>query len=673
MGKALLVNAITETLGNGLWILPGSYSRDNVENNMKLRATRDMTFSNLSARVGAGNSGQCTLVSKEDGVVANQTITMVGLAANEDVANTDVLTAGQDIGFQHTDTGTDVTYDAITMNVAFTNGHGSIHVASAQASGFIVADAASATRFAPVSGALETDLAATEADVQVRNNAYTSWEALVVVIDSNARTNTSTFTNRIDGANGSASISVATLLTGTFQDTSVGDALVPGTSLLSTAVALLTGVEDLGVSSIQSTFLSTDLKSQLITGSTSAGVTRAASATPTYYMFGGALSLSSATEATRRVKPGFTARCGSLGIDLSANTYAGASTIKLFIDGVEAISKTINAAATGLVIEEALTADISPTSEISAEVVGGTSGSITIKEITLNLGPTTSLRANPMLLLGVGRGIPFLVSSFLLWDEGRIGDISMHGYLDLDVIYEASMIAPGDNQQSPPNSAFLNAFFLELRDGDGGSNPGIGNVHIVLDYEAWLMVSDINSPTGVNQTMVQRYVTLINIAKQYFTQVSLYDSCPERASIYLNFPPGHPTFELRRNNWMSRCALMTALWNVITAVWPSLYYIAPVHQNEDDRDMWYEDNLLICQTNAPGKKVYPFLWPRIHNSVDPAMPYISGPYWRSSLEKLRALGYDGYALWLFSGDVDPRTLTPVPAWWLETVDFSTTV
>lgn len=667
MGKTLLVTAITEAVGSSNFILPGSHMRDTVEANMKLRATEAMTFSNLAARVASGNSGQLTLTARKNGVAANETITIVGVAANEDVANTDTLAQGDDLGLAYSDTGTDTVFDVVTMNVSMASGHGSVHIASPDTFGFTNLNVPSATRFCCVAGDMEPDWNATESNVQVRNQAYTSWEGMAITVDSNARTNTTVFHNRINGADGSATISVATLLTGTFQDISNGDALVPGTDLLSLSVTLLTGTENFGLSSIQNTFKSTQLKSQLIS-TQNAGVTRAASATPTYYMLGGSLALPSATETTRRVKPGFAARCQELGILLSANTYAADATLKLFVDGVAVITTTITAAATGLLINVSNTSDIVSTNEISAEIVGGTSGSITIKEITLTFGPVGNIRANPFMLLGVGRGIFSLALAFLMFDEGRIGDISMYGFLDLEVIYENAMVAPGDANTDPPDAAFLNTFFANY----AADNPSINS--IVLDYEAWNLITDNNSPTGVSSTAVGYYVTLLNAAKAHFTNVGLYGEVPERYTLYLNFPPGHPTFVSRRANWFARAILLQNIWDLVDTIWPSFYYINPVYVNEDDRDMWYEDSFEMIGLRASASKPsYPFMWPRIHNSVDPAMPYISGPYWRSSLEKLRAVGYEGFALWLFSSDVDPRTLTPVPAWWLETVDFSTTV
>lgn len=273
-----------------------------------------------------------------------------------------------------------------------------------------------------------------------------------------------------------------------------------------------------------------------------------------------------------------------------------------------------------------------------------------------------------MTLLGAGRSV--VVGGaveppqiFLMFDEARIGDISEFGFLDLLVVYQSSMVAPGEAATDPPNLTFLDGFFADLKT----NNPSVEQ--IVLDHEAWTLITGATA-TSVNTTTVGWYVDLVSAAQAHFGDVGLYGEVPERYTLYLNFPPGDPTFVTRRANWFSRAAIMQPMWDQVSTLWPSLYYINPVYNNVADRDMWYADNLEMCGQFAPGKHVYAFMWPRIHNSVDPATPYIDGQYWYDSLNQLLSLEYSGFALWLFSADVDPRTLTPVPDWWTKMVEFS---
>lgn len=276
--------------------------------------------------------------------------------------------------------------------------------------------------------------------------------------------------------------------------------------------------------------------------------------------------------------------------------------------------------------------------------------------------------AGRMLLLGAG-GRTIVdpgptPENFLLFDEFRIGDISQYGFVDIHVVYESAMVAPGDADTDPPDPVYLDGFFQDLR-------ADLGDIRLCLDYEQWMLISASGSATGVNLTALQYYITLVNAAKAHFTDVGLYGELSER---YTGFLTGSPADNITRlANWKSRAIQMQPLWDIVDTVYPSFYFINPVDDNEADRDLWYSENLSVIQLRAPGRLIIPFMWPRIHSSVNPNIPFAPGPYWRSSLESLRSLGYDGFAGWMQAGDTDPRILNPVPDWWTETVAFAATV
>ena len=273
-------------------------------------------------------------------------------------------------------------------------------------------------------------------------------------------------------------------------------------------------------------------------------------------------------------------------------------------------------------------------------------------------------------LLGVMRGAPLITPpapSFLLLDEFRYGDLSHLGFIDLYTLYESNMIAPGDDQLDPPDAAFLNDLFAELADELGADRP------ICLDYEAWDIVTNPSSPTGISTTVVGYYETLITACKNHFNDVGLYGEIPERHTLYLIPPAGDPQIAIRRNNWFSRAAMMQPMWDLVDTLYPSFYYINPVHNNLTKFETWMDDNKAMCDQFAPGKPAYPFLWPKIHPSMDPDMPFVSGPYWRASLEKQRSVGFQGFTGWAHSADPPPDTLNPVPAFWNEMIAFAATV
>jgi hypothetical protein len=252
--------------------------------------------------------------------------------------------------------------------------------------------------------------------------------------------------------------------------------------------------------------------------------------------------------------------------------------------------------------------------------------------------------------------------NFIVYDEMRIGDLTAYGMPDILLVYQAAMVRPGDNAvTSPPNATFLDGVFSNLK----AANPSVNRV--CLDYESWNLITDINSPTGVNTTVVGWYVTLVNAAKPYFSDVGLYGEIPERHSIYLNFPVGHATYTTRRNNWFSRSSMMQPMWDVVNTIYPSMYYINPIHNDMAKFTLWTADTKLLCDTHAPGKTVYPFLLPRIHPSIDPEQTWVSASYWRSTID-LMFDNFPGYAIWLDSSETPDDVMAK--AWWTEQLDFN---
>jgi len=248
--------------------------------------------------------------------------------------------------------------------------------------------------------------------------------------------------------------------------------------------------------------------------------------------------------------------------------------------------------------------------------------------------------------------------TFLAFDEARAGDLSSYGFQDLLVIYESAMVKPNTAATAAPDADWLDTAFASIK----AANPTVDRV--VLDYETWALVSS----GVVNQTVVGWYVTLVNAAKAHFSDVGLYGEVPERYYLYLNYPPGHATHISRKNGWFSRAAELQPIWDAVTTIYPSVYYLNPVHTDSADRDLWYTDIAAMCAQFAPGKKVFPFFWPRVHQSEDPTKPWINGDYWLASLNKAYEL-FDGYVLWLESEEPVLSTMDPEPLWWTRTKEF----
>lgn len=403
MGKALMVvresNETGLTTGDEIALL-GTTTASATEALARVIASEACTISGLRGAIYQGGSGTNTFQFRKNGVNGNQVGSRVGTGAWADTTNSDSLAANDEFNIAYTDDGTDsVCWCA--ANIEFSSGHGNIHGSDGPG---LILDVDSSTRFLPLSGSINSDGTATEANVQWKNRGYTSWEALQTRVHANARTSTSTFKNRINGADGGFQIDFAAGVTGTVLDTSTASSLADG-DLINISVTLGAGAaEDLTVGFFAGTFKSSTYKSETWTGHQN-GATRTASATAHYLVPGGAIpnaiGVLTPSESNSRVKVGFAAIVSNLRCYVSANTYTGNCTIKLFKNGSSAITLTISASGTGWQENSSDTVIINDTDELSFEIDEGTANSITIHSIGITFSPSVTY---PMLERGT-RGL----------------------------------------------------------------------------------------------------------------------------------------------------------------------------------------------------------------------------------------------------------------------------
>lgn len=387
MGKALMVYGGDSAHPSGDEFQLFGASSSATEANSQASCTEAATFSLLARRFTGGGSGTNDVRFRVNGANGNQLASIAGAGYAEDAVNTDVLAAGDLFNLTAIDTGTDpTTIQFAKANVQFTSGHGNFHGSCAPLG--VIFDVASAVRFVPLGGQLAVDGDATEANQQWRNRGYTSVEAIQVRVTGNARLNDSVFRLRINGANAGTAITFAAGATGLQTVTGMGVALADG-DLVCMSVDLGTGVEDLTVSFVAATFKSTSNKSETWTASPG-GVVRAASATPRYHKPGGDFGDNSAlTEANARIKVGFAARISNLRTYVSANTYTGNATLKLFVNGTAQITTTITASTTGWFENSVDTFDIDDNDEVCWEIDEGTSGSATFRSCGMTFAETS--------------------------------------------------------------------------------------------------------------------------------------------------------------------------------------------------------------------------------------------------------------------------------------------
>lgn len=248
--------------------------------------------------------------------------------------------------------------------------------------------------------------------------------------------------------------------------------------------------------------------------------------------------------------------------------------------------------------------------------------------------------------------------AFKLYDELRYADLTSFGMGPILVIYESSMHPSGSSATLPPNISFLQTAFQNIKN----ANPGV--TRVCLDYEAW------GGNGAIPTQSIQYYVDLVTVAHDYWPDVGVYSTVPERYTLYLNFATTHATYIQRKADWTARCASLGPIWDVVNTIYPSYYYINPVYNNWTKMLDWLNANDAIIESNAPGKNNLAFLWPRVHNSVDATTPYIDGTHFRNTLDFLLTHA-DGAVLWDAVAEPSVLGITPEPAWWTQAKDFVT--
>lgn len=383
MAKSIIVGQSTTALPSGAFLYVPGFQSNATEINTEYAITHDCTFSNLRRHISSGGTGSNVLQLRKNNVDGNLVATGTGTGAASDLTHSDDFISGDLLSFSHTDDGSDPLYRNITLNVEFDGQTGTFFRNSIGSA--VVFDVASATRFIGIVGQIQADGDTTEANCQVKVRGYSRVDAFQVRVQENARTTDTVFKLRVNGSDiAASSITIGAGLTGLFMATDINADLADG-DLLCAAITTSTGVEDLTLNFVGATLLSASDATELWSGNAT-GHSRTASATASYYVPGGGFLSSQSTAAVTEITPGFAADCTGLRLHLSANTYSADATLKLFVDGVDSgYATTITAGATGWLENTVDTETITAANAISWEIVGGTSGSITINMIGMTL------------------------------------------------------------------------------------------------------------------------------------------------------------------------------------------------------------------------------------------------------------------------------------------------
>jgi hypothetical protein len=224
--KVLILNSNGTASANDAYVgvQSSQYFEDTTEDNVKTTFRTAGTFSNLHCRVTANAAGSNTVITfRVNSTNVNQTLT-IGAAATgyfEDTTNTDAITAGQHASIFIDRGGGSVT--VVFVGAYFTASGNNINKIGATNDTSLTN--ASVSRFYALVGEGARQTTEVAQASFVISNACTA-KNMNLTITANTRASSTTYRFRKNNGNGNQVITVATLATGIFEDTSNTDSLV---------------------------------------------------------------------------------------------------------------------------------------------------------------------------------------------------------------------------------------------------------------------------------------------------------------------------------------------------------------------------------------------------------------------------------------------------------------
>lgn len=371
------------TIGNG-GVSPTAAAE--VDSQLSVRVSG--TFSKLGALVDATGTGR-VIRFRKNGANGNQSVSPTNTTAGlfEDSTNSDAVTTADLIDFSvTTSTGSPVIRTLRTVFTATSN-HACFYMTTG---GGLTVNFDSATRFISFGGVTAGAAQTTEANAQSLVRVGGTLQNFQCVVNNNGRTTATTFKTRINGADGTCTVSVSAGATGLFEDTTHTDTVAAGDLLGYAVVAGGPDGNSLRVQQVASAIVVTSGAQNDVFATSGGGATRTASGTATYYTLIGNIS-GSTTEANRVIQHAFSGSASRLRLYLSANTYSTDGTATFRIAGADgAQTVTLTAGATGWFEDTTHSDSFASTDNCCVKITGGTSGSITIRCIGLKESNVTA-------------------------------------------------------------------------------------------------------------------------------------------------------------------------------------------------------------------------------------------------------------------------------------------
>ena len=183
-----------------------------------------------------------------------------------------------------------------------------------------------------------------------------------------------------------------------------------------------------------------------------------------------------------------------------------------------------------------------------------------------------------------------------------------------------------------------------------------------VDIEEWPLY---NATDAQREANIAKLLQVADIVRETAPglQFGFYAVLPE--NVYWPLVEGRPNDLQHYQETVRRTEVLARKVDVIM---PSLYTF---YDSPSDRAGWEKwARIVLTEARRYGKPVYPFLWPRFHNSNEKlGLHPVPGDYWRMELETVRRYA-DGVVIWDGGSDV---SWDENAEWWQQTKQFLATL
>lgn len=300
-----------------------------------------------------------------------------------DNTNYDTLVDGDTFDLRFVGTAPAFSANVLGINFSAASGHASFYASAVQSYGGTGA----------YGNVVAGTLSATEADTQTKMRTSGTIKGGQVAV-SVASSSTGTMVSRINGSDGTVSVSITSGTTGVFEDNTHTDSFVDG-DLINWNVTGVSGSPGLQLLATLTFNVPKNEVGVFINGGFPFD------ASTQYVPIVGSRVANPATEADAQIAQGFKFTASKMRCYVSANTLASTQTIRLRKNGSNGNqSLSLTATTTGWFEDASNTDTFDPTDLINYSVSGGTSGTATTSALLLTQAPA-AITSNNIPMLGM--------------------------------------------------------------------------------------------------------------------------------------------------------------------------------------------------------------------------------------------------------------------------------